>query len=255
MPRAPLARVLAQVRFPQILAIRNPDKVAVFQEALRDAYPNLTEDRVQRFDFAAEQPANVRDVVIWRLTDGEQNQHWRVSLGVDFVSLETSAYESRHDFLDRLRAVTGAVEDAFNPSEVKRLGLRYIDRLTGDAVERIADLVNPEVLGVMQPSKGVPTPIGDAIVHLMTEAELLADEGRIQARWGKLPPDATYDPNALEPVSEWSWILDLDMFTREPLPFARDEIHQKSNSFAERLYTVFREMVTEEFLRFYGGKP
>ena len=35
LPNAPLVRVIAQVRFPQILAIRNPDTVAKLQQAVR----------------------------------------------------------------------------------------------------------------------------------------------------------------------------------------------------------------------------
>jgi uncharacterized protein (TIGR04255 family) len=254
LPRAPLERVIAQVKFPQILAIRNPDKVAVFQEALRETYPNLTEDQVQRVELTAGHTPNVRQGIIWRLTDSERDQRWRVSLGVDFVALETSAYDSRQDFLERLRAITGAVEDAFKPAEAKRLGLRYIDRLTGEAVDRVGELVQPKVLGIMQPSEDPPTTLGDAIIHVMTEAQLLAQEGRIQGRWGKLPKNATYDPDALEPVSTPSWVLDLDMFTGEPLPFVSDELHKTATGFAERLYYVFREMVTDEFLRFYGGE-
>ena len=35
LPQAPLVRVIAQVRFPTILSIRNPDQVAAFQETVR----------------------------------------------------------------------------------------------------------------------------------------------------------------------------------------------------------------------------
>ena len=42
LPRAPLARVIAQVRFPPILAIRDPDKVAVGRPVARGSpYPSL----------------------------------------------------------------------------------------------------------------------------------------------------------------------------------------------------------------------
>ncbi len=44
LPNAPLARVLAQIRFPPILSIRKADSVADFQEALRTEYPNLRRD-------------------------------------------------------------------------------------------------------------------------------------------------------------------------------------------------------------------
>jgi uncharacterized protein (TIGR04255 family) len=256
LPRAPLARVIAQARFPPILAIRNPDKVAVFQEALREAYPNLSEDQVQSIELTAGQTPNIRQSLIWRLADRERAPRWRVSLGVDFVALETSAYDSRDGFLDRLRAVVSAVEDAFKPADTKRLGLRYIDRLTDEAFDRVGDLIRPEVLGIMCSVENPSPALGDSIIHLMTEAQFLAqDGGRIQGRWGKLPPNATYDPDALEPIAKPSWVLDLDMFTSAPRPFASEELLTTATGFAKCVYWLFREMVTEEFLRFYGGEP
>jgi hypothetical protein len=89
----------------------------------------------------------------------------------------------------------------------------------------------------------------------MTEARLVAEEGVIHARWGALPNGVTYDPSVLEPVSHPSWILDLDMFTDQQTDFDREELCLRASLFAQRIYAVFREMVTKEFLLFYGGKP
>ena len=45
------------------------------------------------------------------------------------------------------------------------------------------------------------------------------------------------------------------MFTTESLPFASEQLLKTAMGFAECLYWLFRQMVTEEFLRFYGGEP
>ena len=255
LPQAPLARVIAQARFPTILAIHDRGKVANFQEALRERYPRLSEDHVHRIELKANQAPNVDQSLIWRLVDREQNPRWRVSLGVNFVAIETSDYHSRQDFLDRLRVVLAAVETAFKPAEATRLGMRYIDRLTGNAVDRVSDLVQPEILGITHPAQNLDSALGASIIHLMTEAQFLAgDSSRIQGRWGKLPPNTTYDSDALEPVAEPSWVLDLDMFTSVPQPFASEGLLQKTTEFAECLYWLFRQMVTDEFLRFFGGE-
>ena len=256
LPRAPLARVIAQARFPPILAIRDPDKVAVLQEALRETYPNLSQDQVHSIELTGGQTPNVRQGLIWRLADREKDAPWRVSLGVDFVALETSSYDSRDDFLERLRNVVSAVERAFKPASASRLGLRYIDRLTDDAVDRVHDLIHPEALGIIRTRENPDSALGESVIHLMTEAQFLAQDGaRIQGRWGKLPADATYDPDALEPVAKPSWVLDLDMFTIESQPFASDGLLTTATEFSKCLYWLFRQMVTEEFLRFYGGEP
>ena len=256
LPRAPLARVIAQARFPPILAIRDPDKVAVLQEALRETYPNLSQDQVHSIELASNQTPNVRQGLIWRFVDREKDARWRVSLGVDFVALETSSYDSRSDFLNRVRAIVSAVEQAFKPASASRLGLRYIDRLTDEAVDRVGELIHPEVLGIMQPPKNPHAALEESLLHLMTEAQFLAQDGAcVQGRWGQLPKNTTYDPDALEPIAKPSWILDLDMFTTESLPFASEKLLTTAMGFAECLYWLFRQMVTEEFLRFYGGEP
>ena len=256
LARAPLVRVIAQARFPPILAIRDPDKVAVLQEVLRETYPNLSQDQVQSIELTGGQTPNVRQGLIWRLADREKDARWRVSLGVDFVALETSSYDSRVDFLDRLRAVVSAVEQAFKPASVTRLGLRYIDRLTDEAVDRIGELIDPEVLGIIRPPRNPHPALGESLIHLMTEAQFLAQDGaRVQGRWGQLPKNATYDPNALEPVAKPSWVLDLDMYMTESLPFASEELLTTAMGFAKCIYWLFRQMVTEEFLKFYGGEP
>ncbi|QQS10830.1 MAG: TIGR04255 family protein [Rhodospirillales bacterium] len=251
LPRAPLVRVIAQVRFEPILAIRLADRVATFQEIVRGKYPFLKEDRVHQVEVALGPavPPQIKEAILWRFSDQEEQVTWRVSLGVDFVALETTAYESRDNFLQRLREIVDGVEAVFKPQEVRRFGLRYIDRLTGDAMLRASDLIRAEVLGIAQGR------IGGAARHILTETILDAEEGVIQARWGRLPPKATIDPNAIEPIDEPSWLLDLDMSTRSKQSFDGDGISKTATAFAERIYTVFRWMVTTEFLRFYGGKP
>src|SRR5690348_14768300 len=69
LPRAPLVLVVAQVRFPTILAIRNADRVAAFQEAIRRTYPILRQERVAQLVFAVPggptAPA-ISESLIWR---------------------------------------------------------------------------------------------------------------------------------------------------------------------------------------------
>ncbi|MCY4460240.1 MAG: TIGR04255 family protein [Albidovulum sp.] len=256
LPRAPLTRVIAQARFPPILTIRDPDKVAVLQEPLRETYPNLSQNQVHNIEVLSGQAPNVRQDLIWRLTDREKDYRWRVSLGVDFVALETSSYDSRSDFLSRLYAVVCAVEQAFGPASATRLGLRYIDRLTDEAVDRVGEMIQPKVLGIIQARENPNSTLGESVINLMTEAQFLTQgDTRVLGRWGLLPPNTTYDPDVLEPVGNSSWILDLDMFATESQPFASDGLLTAATGFAEYLYWLFRQMVTDEFLRFYGGKP
>ncbi len=255
LSRSPLVRVIAQIRFPVILAIRNPDRVAEFQEDIRRDYPYLVPEQFHRFEISGYDPPNVGSSMIWRMTDCEKRSTWRVSLGVDFLALETSSYVSRTDFLTRLSKVTVSLQQAFDPASVGRFGLRYVDRLTGDALSRIDQLIHSSVLGITASAGKSENNLGNSVVHIITEAQFLALENAcILGRWGHVAENTTYDPNVIEPYHRPCWILDLDMHSTQSQPFESNELLATAAKYAEYLYSLFREMVTENFLRFYGGK-
>lgn len=254
LANAPLIRVVAQIRFPQILAIRNPDRVAGFQESIRSAYPILKEERVHHIILGPGGSPSVQEGKIWRFKDQDGADGWRVSLGVDYVALETTTYTSRKDFLARLNEVLTGVENVFKPAEAQRLGLRYIDRITDSGLEKIGELIRPKVLGICDAGLNGEDKLSKAAQHVITEAQFLAEEGHIQSRWGMLPPNITFDPEVIEAIDRQSFLLDFDMFSTSRHPFVAKQLTDTATSFAMRLYAIFREMVTDKFLTFYGGK-
>lgn len=259
LAQAPLAAVVAQVRFSPILTIgqsRASEAVAAFQEQLRPTYPHLTEEHTHQIDMTSPSQPHVGHFQIWRLADSTSRRPgWRVSLAQDFVSLETSQYDSRHDFLARLRAVIEAVSTCFSPTDSTRFGLRYIDQLTGGTAEKVADLVRPEVLGLLADGDALKH-VQSSIVYSMMHAQFLAPHGdTVLARWGILPPNTTHDLEILDPVDEKSWLLDMDMFTTRPHAFSDSSLADTAETFAESLYWLFRQMVTKDFLQHHGAVP
>jgi uncharacterized protein (TIGR04255 family) len=69
-----------------------------------------------------------------------------------------------------------------------------------------------------------------------------------------MPPNATIDPAAIEPLDEPSWVLDIDMFSTAPLSFDVETLTGEARRYAERIYTVFRWAVTDVFLERFGGQ-
>jgi len=128
-----------------------------------------------------------------------------------------------------------------------RFGMRYIDQIRGEPLARIDTLLRKEVLGV------VPCAGPDAR-QVITEFAAPAEPGELLARWGRLPVNMTVDPNLLPPVQEDSWLIDLDVSRTGQVAFEAKGIVETARSAAERVYAVFRWMVTEEFLKAYGGK-
>jgi uncharacterized protein (TIGR04255 family) len=240
---APLVRVIAQLRFPEILSVEQREFVAPFQEAIRSTYSVLRQEQTQ----GLLSPGGVAPPkVAWRFSDAPG--HWRVSLTPEFLALETTKYVSRSDFFGRLKSLAEALDEHVGPGQLDRLGVRYIDRITGDAVDDIATLVRSEVRGI------IGTTAGAHAVHALSEAMFELPDARVVARWGSLPPGLTVDPAVLEPAKDKSWILDLDMFSAAPMPFAVDRTVAEAERYAERIYTIFRWAVTDDFLLRYGGK-
>jgi uncharacterized protein (TIGR04255 family) len=246
LANAPLVRVIAQVRFPLVVAVEQREFIAPFQEAVRAKYPVLRQEQAQGVLLSPAGLAHVPAQTAWRFSDVEG--HWRASLTPDFLALETTSYTSRSDFLSRLREVVVALDEHVEPKLVDRLGVRYVDRIAGDAVNEIAKLVRPEVRGI------AGTAAGSHALHALSESMFALDSARVLARWGRLPAGSTVDPTAIEPINELSWILDLDMFSASPVPFSVDRVIRDATQFAERIYTFFRWAVTNDFLRRYGGK-
>jgi uncharacterized protein (TIGR04255 family) len=254
LPRAPLSNVICQVRFPPILAISREDRVAQFQEEIRGQYPFLSEDIEHELNInPAGGAPTFKNIKIWRFMDNETNPAWRVSLGQGFVSLDTSKYANRTDFLDRLNTIFSVTEKQFKPAQVRRLGIRYIDRLKDTAVSRIGSLIQPTALGIAAPSKDGSSGFSEALLHLLTEGHFQAKEGRLKIKWGNVPPHSTPDPATIEPWQKNSWILDFDMFSEQPFAFQTPMLLARSTQFCERIYWAFRQMITDEFLKFYGA--
>lgn len=246
LSKAPLERVIAQVRFPLIAVVEKREFIASFQESIRAKYPVLRHEQAPRIFVGAPNMNPVQGLSAWRFMDVEG--HWRVSLTGEFLALETTTYKSRADFLERLRDVVESLDQHVGPKVVDRLGIRYIDRIRGAELDQIAKLVRSEVLGISG------TAAAKHIIHSVSETKFKVGEAELVARWGRLPAGATPDPSAIEAAPEASWILDLDMYTAKSGQFSIEGVLKSAAQFAERIYTVFRWAVTKDFLQAYGGK-
>lgn len=251
LPASPLVNVIAQVRFPAVMRIE-ADKgfVATFQEAIRQDYPILRAERQLGVMIG---PAGVQPQdagTLWRF-EAKDPDAWQVTLAPAFVSLSAKRYTRRSDFLARLTVVLHAVEGWLAPYVCDRIGVRYVDRVTGDSLSRLGRLVRSEVLGVAGEAAGM----GQVeIVHALSDTLFqLDDSTQLRGRWGRLPAGATYDPG-MEPAREPSWVLDLDHSTSQAEDFDLAAITGKVALFCDRIYTFFRWAVTDAFLDEFGAE-
>ncbi|BDA66317.1 unknown protein [Rivularia sp. IAM M-261] len=247
LKEAPLIRVITQVRFPAILSIEQRPFVASFQEAIREQYPILQPEQTQGLVYNPQGLVQTVPQTTWRFIDTEDK--WRVSLAPDFMALETIAYSSSSDFIARLENLLTALGEHIQPKIVERFGIRHINRLVDLSSKDVSKLVRPEISGIV-------TAFGTHLKQTINESlfNVPGGEDRIIARWGLVPTNSTFDPDAIEPIPEPSWILDLDMSLSKQRDFNVAELISQAQRFTDRIYTFFRWAVTEEFLRQFGGQ-
>lgn len=234
---SPLEMVVTQLRFAPIPKMDDQAFIVDFQDKIRKVYP-LFAMETPSLQIAI-QGVNVRDSltqpVFWRMMSID-NQ-WRVSLTRDFLALETLAYESRADFLSRWAVVLEAFKSSFHDITATRFGLRYLNRIKGEELSRLPDLISPEALGTL-------LHFGEPDVAI-TDVRYSIPGGKIHARWGHLPGSATHDPSFL-PCPEPSWILDMDLSV-ERVPLDLNDIEELATRFSERSYSFFHWMMTDRF--------
>ena len=247
LSKAPLIRVLAQVMFPDQVQIRTNEGVAAFQKEVKSHYPLFDEEIEQMVNVdIATGTQNITTRPLRRFHDVKRK--WRLTLALNAITLDTTAYTSRADFLARLSFVLRAVNKCFDPRVALRIGMRYVDRVSGeDAISQLGEYVNPSMLGIAS------TNLQNYVQHALTEAVLRVEEGNMMLRWGLLPPNGTVDPGAIEPINERSWILDIDVWSIEQREFDLSGLDNDFENLAKRAYSAFRFMTTESFLRNYGG--
>lgn len=250
LQRAPLERVIAQIRFPVILKIEDQSAVSQFQEAIRSDYPVLQEMQTQTVQIQIGPsgptafPVTSRN---WQFSDTSGT--WKITLARDALTIESTSYESRADLLARWGVAISSLDAAFRPTIVQRIGSRYIDRVTGEHFKSFESLINPKLLG---------STLADLKAHVkysLCEASIEIEEGDLLLRWGVMPPMMSPDPSAILQLPHESFILDIDVWSTEQREFDCGDLLAAFHRLAERAYSVFRFAVTEEFLKVYEGKP
>ena len=255
LERAPLVRVLAQVRFPRLAALSVGDERA--NQIVRDLQGDYPVLQVSSELVTTLTPQGMAQQTgpgrTWQLQDGDQK--WQVTFAPDFVSLQTSVYVSRGDFVNRLNGVISSFTEAVRPPKTERIGVRYINRLADPYLADLPQLIRPEMLG------GLAVPASE---YGVTVARSLSDAqynfppiqtgvtDSLQVRWGQLPPGVIIDPS-LPPADTPTWVLDLDSFRMGQEEWSSATISTSVLDLAERAYRFFRWVVKDEFLERFGA--
>lgn len=250
LPRAPLAKVVTQVQFSRTPSLVSPESEAMLVQELH-RYP------VQRQGLAAGIAVTIGSGPGLSVTQpalspmrlfAETSGVWQVTITETSVALETTGYQSKDDFCDRAEEVLTAITAIATPPVVDRVGIRYIDRLSGADLSRLAEYVLPQLrvlYGAVGDGLSVEHSVSDTLIRVGN------DEG-IQVRSGLLPPNGAFDA-AVSPLPEPAWLLDIDVFTvHGGFAFDPSPLASRLRTYADHAYSFFRYATTDTFQSDFG---
>lgn len=246
---APLALVLAQIRWPRTTRIS--DKLAqvagAFAEVVSDDYPLVDQKQETRI-LVTEQGVNqTTGAIVYQFLTADNS--WILSLGETFLALETRQYTSHTDFCERLRRGLESLASVVTIPIVERVGFRYINRLDQEAdLKELEELVEDHVLG----GRAIPLARGAEMLHTVGEAAYLVDGSQLLVRSAQLPAGRVLDPT-IEPVNSRSWILDIDASRTSRREYEPTTLADTTKELSRLAYKFFRWSVKPAFLRRFGA--
>ncbi len=243
--RNPLAEVICQLRFPEILAV-SANLPVEFQERIRAEYPQFArrqENAAPKISgvpghFALENPPTVINYQ-FSSADGV----WRVNLTSRFISLSCSRYTSWEEFARKLDKPLAAFIQIYHPAYFERVGLRYLNFISRKALameaEPFSRLIAPCYLGPLAEEDVHET----AITRCSLDMETSIRGGcrvKLHAGPGMLKRGSQPDP-------EMKFILDQDLFMPGQVPVnhaagALQTLHSQA-------YGIFRGAITDTLHR------
>jgi uncharacterized protein (TIGR04255 family) len=240
LSRSPLTTVVCQVRHDRLATVSDAKHVLEVHEALHDLFPVLEDNATQSVTITGG-PGGIQPLVTspekgwqFRSPDGA----WSVVLMPEFFALETSRYEHWDDFRDRADRTTRAIAGGLAPSMERRIGLRFVDRLTERAVERPIDWrgrVEDALLGpVAHPA------LGPSVIAAQQLLQLDAgDDVQVVLRQGCIP----------EAEGVLVYVLDHDCARERVQPFDADRVLETIELLHLRALQVFQAAITPEYFQ------
>lgn len=237
----PLADVICQLRFPEILTI-GANLPVEFQDAIRSEFP--------RFGSAQETPAPKLTGTPGNFTVQNQpasvNYHftsadgvWRVNLTSKFISLTCSHYDCWEEFAKKLDKPLAAFIKLYQPAYFERVGLRYLNFISRKDLELegrpYRELIAPCWLGPLALDSTNETGFSRNSV----DAEFALRGGcraKVHAGPGNVKRGGKADP-------ELKFVLDMDLYMPGNVPVnlsagALQTLHSQA-------YPLFRGAITD----------
>ncbi len=264
LPNAPLAYVLAQVRFEPFLEIEK--HIPALQTSLRARYPRFR--RVERVGF---------EVLLTETTQSPQIQpatnmaQWEFGAAANFEGVivqqhslvfHVTAYETHEQFGQAWRWVMNQVGAHIPDLLVNRIGLRYVDFIVPNPDETPEDYVVDRLR--CDPTPDIPYQHHQGL----TLAEYRLETGFLAVRYSRgigrptLPPDLSelsLQPSAImeqrvvddQPTA----VLDIDRFMALSAAYDAEALADQFGQMHQETSAVFKALTTDHARAVWNGAP
>lgn len=259
LPNAPLAYVLAQVRFQPILEIEK--SIPSIQSALRDRYPRFNQVAQTLIEIGPQGPS-MQTLAAARWEFGSPTNKQGIILQTNSLVYHVTEYsnyeEFGQEFLIVMKEISAHVPHIF----VDRLGLRYIDFIIPAQGKRPEDYVTDRLR--CDPNPGI-----EYLGHTgITMAEYTLSEGKLAVRYARgtgkpgLPQDLatlSLEPSNVmlkePPTGTETAILDTDRIVDLNMSFDSDTLIKRFDGMHNDLSKAFKTLTTEPALAAWSHNP
>jgi uncharacterized protein (TIGR04255 family) len=234
--RSPLSLVVCQLRFEHLGQVER--HLEALRERLVDRYP--LSQRLQQGEVQVG-PGGPQAFTATGLRFASVESDWTLTVMPDFCSLETTKYDDWRDFDARLREALTALLETVHPRVETRLGLRYVNQLHLDAVEKASDwtaYLQPAIVGAL--AGAAPFAQSTLTAHQLLQLDI-GDDARLTFQHG-LPGEALVGDN--DPLT---YLLDFDCFRQKDAPrvLDLDDVLGQADRFNKVITSLFQWCLQE----------
>lgn len=255
MSNAPVYYVLAQIKFTPVKAMKK--YVDDIQDALRlQGYPLFESRESTQLKFEFNTPSEPAQPAF------ETVQHWYMSdlkrtsgfvLGNDFITFQTTEYDTHQPFIKELMKGFTAVMDHPKPALVTRLGLRYLDAVLPENGETIEQYLCEGLHGINLELDQIQS-VNELVFQ--TKVGPIVENGFLVTRLHKMrgqlgfPPDMI--PVGVDMIQRfrtehelWHGIIDTDHYVEGSMPAVVDVIEKQLTSLHSVVKGTFNKMISQ----------
>jgi uncharacterized protein (TIGR04255 family) len=239
--KAPLRLVIGQVRFTIMPRFEQKAFIASFQEAVRKQYPRVSREASITYQLSPTGISPSPGEILWRFSS--RDNRWAVVVGESAITLESRAYSSMSDFLDRFSQILKVASETLEVTDRLRLGLRYINEIRHPHTENLVQwraLINPEFMGFEASSL-----LDGQIDHTLQEIQVNRPDGILAIRHGLLNGAVVVPLPQEQPIRGQFYLIDLDYYDMTECDLDIPATIKQMQDYNDVIYRFFRWTLSE----------